>query len=73
MKLKCQCCGFEAEFADGEAAFQAGWDAPPYFSGVICCHLCPASFIVLGETHRHAKAHEQWKTQGRPEEFEIPT
>ncbi len=73
MKLKCQCCGFEQEFADGEAAFEAGWDAPPHFTMVICCNLCPASFIVLGEVARHHVAHEHWKIHGRPKEFEIPT
>ena len=72
MKLKCQCCGFEATFQDGEAAFVAGWDAPPHFTGYVCCDLCPGSFVVLGITHRHAAAHEHWKQVGRPAEFEIP-
>ncbi len=72
MTLKCQCCGFEAEFADGEATFEAGWDAPPHFTGVVCCDLCPASFIALGQTHLHASDHERWKKDGRPKEFEVP-
>jgi hypothetical protein len=56
MKLKCQCCGHEREFKDGEEAFQAGWDAPPHFTGYVCCELCPGSWVVLGETHRHQAA-----------------
>lgn len=67
MKLKCQCCGIEQEFADSEAAFQAGWDAPPHFSTHIVCNLCPAICIVLGASH--AKAHALWEKEGRPEEF----
>lgn len=73
MTLKCQCCNFEAEFADGEAAFEAGWDAPPHFTRVVCCNLCPASFIVMRHTHLHADAHAQWAVTGRPGEFEVPT
>lgn len=72
MKLKCECCGFETEFKDGEEAFQEGWDAPPYFSGYVCCNLCPGSYVVLGITDRHKEAHEKWEIDGRPEEFEIP-
>lgn len=44
MKLKCECCGFEQEFKDGEEAFQAGWDAPPHFSQYVSCNLCPGSW-----------------------------
>lgn len=69
MKLKCQCCEFEQEFADGEAAFQAGWDAPPHFSQYICCDLCPAVCIVLGAPH--AKAHARWAKNGRPKQFTV--
>jgi hypothetical protein len=72
MTLKCQCCGFEKEFADGEEAFQAGWDAPPHFSGYVACDLCPGSFVVLGMTDQHSAAHEKWKREGRPAEFEPP-
>jgi hypothetical protein len=73
MKLKCQCCGFEQEFLDGEAAFKAGWDAPPHFSGYISCDLCPGSLIVMGQTHKHAPDHERWAKEGRPKEFEVPS
>jgi hypothetical protein len=64
MVLKCQCCGFEQEFASAEEAFEAGWDAPPYFSDVICCGWCPASYLVLGIDH--SEVHERWKKDGRP-------
>ena len=66
MKLKCDCCGFEQEFPSNEAAFAAGWDAPPHFSGYVSCDLCPGSFVVLGCTHLHTDAHEKWKVEGRP-------
>ena len=56
MKLKCMCCQFEQEFAGAEEAFDAGWDAPPHFTGIVCCDLCPASFVVMGCTHEHAAA-----------------
>lgn len=69
MKLKCQCCGIEAEFADGEAAFLGGWDAPPHFNTHVCCNLCPAVCIILGLSH--AKAHELWEKEGRPAEFTV--
>lgn len=72
MNLKCQCCHFEKTFADGEEAFQAGWDAPPYFTGYVCCDLCPGSFVVMGCTEKHNKAHMKWQVDGRPSEFEIP-
>jgi hypothetical protein len=67
MNLKCQCCGFEQEFESGQAAFDAGWDAPPHFTGYICCNLCPGVCIVLGLSH--AKAHAHWNEHGRPAEF----
>lgn len=70
--LKCQCCGFEQEFADGEGPFVLGWDAPPHFTGYVCCNLCPGSWVVLGETHLHAAAHEKWAIEGRPAEWETP-
>lgn len=72
MKLKCQCCGFEQEFKDGEEAFRAGWDAPPYFTGYVACNLCPGSWVVFGETAKHAAAHARWEQEGRPAEFEWP-
>lgn len=70
--LKCACCGIVKAFADGEQAFREGWDAPPHFTGYVCCNLCPGSFVVLGQTHLHARAHEKWKVEGRPAEFQIP-
>jgi hypothetical protein len=73
MKYKCMCCGFVAEFEDGEAAFQAGWDAPPHFTGYVCCDMCPGSFVVLGIKDRHQVQHDRWAKEGRPKSFEIPT
>lgn len=71
MKLKCECCGFEQEYVDGEAAFQDGWDAPPHFTGfAVTCPLCPSSHLVLGISHE--EVHERWKRTGRPAEFEPP-
>ena len=69
MRLKCQCCGFEADFTDGEAAFQAGWDALPHFTTHVCCDLCPAVCVVLGLSHEIA--HERWAREGRPKEFTV--
>jgi hypothetical protein len=63
MILKCQCCGFEREFADAEEAFEAGWDAPPHFF-YVCCDCCPASYLILGTDH--SEVHERWKRDGRP-------
>ncbi len=69
MKLACQCCGFEREFEDGEEAFQAGWDAPPYFTVYVGCDLCPMT-CLLGE-RSHAKAHALWAKEGRPKTFTV--
>lgn len=69
-QLTCQCCGHSATFADGEAAFSAGWDAPPRFTGYVACDLCPGSFVVLGWTALHAAAHERWTREGRPASFD---
>jgi hypothetical protein len=69
MILKCQCCGFEAKFTDGEAAFEAGWDAPPHFTGYVCCNLCPAVCVVLRLPHE--AAHAMWAREGRPVEFSV--
>lgn len=65
--LKCQCCGFEQDFLDGEEAFEAGWDAPPHFTTHVCCKICPAVCVVFGASH--AKAHANWETYGRPKEW----
>jgi len=67
-QFKCQCCGFEKQFENEEAAFQAGWDCPPRFS-YVTCDLCPGTCIVLNIGHE--KAHEFWKTNGRPAEFNF--
>ena len=67
MILKCDCCSFEQEFKDGEEAFQAGWDAPPHFTGYIACNLCPAVCIVLNLPH--TKAHSYFSKCERPAEF----
>jgi hypothetical protein len=64
--LTCDCCGYTADFEDGEAAFNAGWDAPPHFSGYVSCPLCPSSNVVLGRTYLHAQAHQRWQRDGRP-------
>ena len=72
IKLTCECCGYTQEFIDGEEAFQVGWDAPPHFTGYVCCDLCPGSFVVLGITERHEHAQQCWAIYGRPKEFEIP-
>jgi hypothetical protein len=71
IRLKCQCCGFEEVFDGAEAAFQKGWDAPPHFSGYVCCDLCPAVCIVLNAPHE--KAHALWKRVGRPKQWELET
>lgn len=67
MKLKCQCCDFEQEFTNAEDAYNKGWDCPPYFTGFVCCHLCPAVCVVMRLSH--AKAHAHWAEKGRPEKF----
>ena len=73
MLYQCMCCGFVKYFDNGEDAFRAGWDAPPHFTGYVCCDLCPGSFVVLGMTHQHEHQHKKWAKEGRPKAFEIPT
>lgn len=70
MIIKCVCCGVERDFEDGEAAFQAGWDAPPHFSHT-SCDLCPGVCAIGMDTHH--KAHAHWKEHGRPATFEVDT
>lgn len=70
MRLKCECCGFEADL-EPNAAYQAGWDAPPYFTMVTTCPLCPSAHVLHGDTWRHAAAHAQWERTGRPAEFDA--
>ena len=72
MKLRCMCCGYEKEFESGQAAFEAGWDAPPMFTGYVACNLCPGTYVMFGHTAKHAAAHARWEKEGRPEEFEWP-
>jgi hypothetical protein len=69
MKLKCQCCGIEEEFQDGEEAFKKGWDAPPHFLFHVTCNLCPAVCVVMGAPHD--LAHDLWSKEGRPEHFSV--
>lgn len=69
LKLKCQCCGIEQKFATPDAAFEGGWDAPPWFTGYVCCDLCPAACVILGASH--AMAHALWAKEGRPTDFTI--
>jgi hypothetical protein len=68
--LTCDCCNFEQEFTDPEEAFHAGWDAPPHFTGYISCAICPITFLFGVD---HTVIHEQWKIDGRPEEFSQET
>ena len=70
MLVTCYCCGIKKEFKDGEEAFQAGWDAPPYFHQVETCDLCPAAFAFVGTPKAHIKGHERWEKEGRPADFE---
>lgn len=65
--LRCQCCGFEREFEDGDHAFREGWDAPPHFTGYVCCNLCPATCSIM--RRGHTLAHVHWEDHGRPECF----
>ena len=67
MIYTCQCCGFQQEFADGEAAFKGGWDTAPHYTGLELCNLCPASLVVLKESH--ASVHARWEVEGRPPTF----
>lgn len=47
LKLKCEACGVEREFKDGEEAFEAGWDAPPHFTQIVTCELCPTAHVLI--------------------------
>lgn len=68
MRFKCQCCGFERDFNDGEEAFHAGWDAPPHITGYVSCDLCPGVCAIGLESH--SLAHAYWQVHGRPTEFD---
>lgn len=70
MNVKCECCGFEEEFASAEEAFHEGWDVPPYVvtTGRVVCTLCPSTVFVLPD-QSHTKAHAYWAEHGRPKGF----
>lgn len=66
MELICQCCGHHRIFENSDAAFQAGWDAPPHFSGLTTCERCPSAYLLFGEIPEdHLKAHLLWAQEGR--------
>lgn len=46
MKLKCQQCGKEQEFADHKEAYKDGWDFPP-MCAVTTCGNCPSAPLVV--------------------------
>lgn len=46
MKLTCQNCKKEKEFASHKEAFKEGWDFPP-MSPVTTCGDCPSAPLVL--------------------------
>lgn len=74
VELTCDCCGHTETFSGLDAAFEAGWDAPPFFTGYVGCNLCPGAFIVMGiAEEKHGEVHERWKREGRPEEFSQET
>ena len=66
MTLTCACCKFTRTFENGEEAFADGWDCPPHSTGYVCCNLCPATYVVMNMTHKHAAEHERWEKRGRP-------
>ena len=68
IKLKCVCCGFEKEFADHRAAFDAGWDDGVWMKNwPVTCDLCPG--VCAKGLVSHAKAHAHWAEHGRPAGF----
>lgn len=48
MKLHCQKCGTEKEFATHKEAYKEGWDFPPLCS-VTTCGNCPSADLVLAQ------------------------
>lgn len=55
----CECCVRTETFASPQAAFDADWDAPPFFTVVTTCDRCLSSFLVLARSdecphHRRA-------------------
>lgn len=71
--FRCQCCGFRKLFANADEAYHEGWDTPPYFTGYVCCNLCPAVCIVMHQKYKHDEAHDRWAKNGRPDKFEPAT
>jgi hypothetical protein len=84
--LTCQCCEHAQEFSSLEAAFDAGWDAPPHFTGYVSCDLCPstvcwtrlghpqftASPVMRAAAERHMVQHAVWQVAGRPAKGQAP-
>lgn len=60
LDLTCECCGKQASL-EPEAAFQAGWDAPPYFTMVTVCPRCPSSRFIMGEECTHDWTDERYQ------------
>ena len=46
MKLKCEQCGTEKEFANHKDAFKEGWDFPP-MCPVTTCGNCPSAPLIF--------------------------
>jgi hypothetical protein len=70
MILKCECCGFEREFATTDEAFDAGWDEKEHLPNwPVSCDLCPG-VCAMGEVD-HSEAHAIWERNGRPAEFSL--
>jgi hypothetical protein len=53
LKLKCEACGTEKEFADHKEAFTAGWDFPP-MAPVTTCDKCPSAPLVVSKLKRQS-------------------
>ena len=49
MKLKCETCGAEKEFANHKDAYKEGWDFPP-MCPVTTCGDCPSAPLVIKKT-----------------------
>ena len=50
--VTCEGCGAVGQFDTPEAAFQAGWDAPPHFTVITCCPNCSAAEILIARSQR---------------------
>lgn len=51
-RITCEGCGIVGEFDTPDAAFEAGWDAPPQFTVVTCCPNCSAAEILIARSQR---------------------